>query len=183
MNENSRKTSDQKPYHIINIAHFKINENVQGRLALSIAPGKKDTRWNRDLKKDLDVIKANGIQVIVCLLEWSEMQKLKITEYPTLAQGYGFVFYHLPIKDMGVPNQKDIDVLIPILIQHLFQGQNILVHCKGGLGRAGTISACCLGHFGYEGLTAINMVRMQRPKAIQTDKQEECVVKYCLKHI
>ena len=66
----SRKTSDQVPYPIINIAHFMIGD-LQGRLALSIAPGKKDKRWDRNLEMDLDVIKNNGIEVIICLLEWS----------------------------------------------------------------------------------------------------------------
>jgi hypothetical protein len=41
-------------------------------------PGKKDIRWNRDLQLDLNAIKDNNIQVIVCLLEWSEMKKLVI---------------------------------------------------------------------------------------------------------
>jgi protein-tyrosine phosphatase len=181
-NLDKRITSLQDPYRVIDIAHIvgdPSNPNNKGRLTLSISPGKKDSHWNRDLKLDLAIIKNNGIQVIVCLLEWSEMRMLNITDYPKIVQEDGFIFYHLPIRDGGIPQQKDIDVLVPILIQHLSAGQNVLVHCRAGLGRAGTICACCLGHFGYEGQTAIDTVRAQRHGAVQTRKQEECVINYC----
>lgn len=181
-NLDKRITSEQDPYRIIDIAHIVSNPstpNIKGRLSLSISPGKKDSKWNRSLQMDLDAIKSNGIQVIVCLLEWSEMRMLGISDYPRQAQESGFLFYHMPIRDRGTPHQNEINVLVPILVQHLASGQNVLVHCRGGLGRAGTICACCLGHFGYEGRSAIETVRKMRPGAVQTNKQAECVVQYC----
>lgn len=182
-----RTTSDQNPYKVIDIAHILINPLIstqdqqvnKSRLTLSIAPGKKDNRWNRNLDTDLDIIKQNGINVIVCLLEWSEMGMLSLTDYPIKAQEKGLIFYHLPIKDRGVTNQKELFTLIPILVKHLFSGHNVLVHCRCGLGRAGTICGCCLCHFGYQGRIAIETVRGQRPGAIQTAKQEQCVIDYC----
>jgi len=177
-----RITSNQLPYEVVDIAHVALdpyNPRKKGRLSISISPGKKDGRWNRNIQKDLEVIKNNEIQIIVCLLEWSEMRMLSITDYPRKAQEAGFLFYHLPIKDRGVPSRREIEVLVPILVQHLAMGQNILVHCRVGLGRAGTICACCLGHFGYEGKGAIETVRKQRPGAVQTSQQKECVINYC----
>ena len=173
-----RKTSSQDPYQIIDVAHIVSDNNTKGRLTISISPGKKDTKWNRDLQMDLDEIKNNGIQVIVCLLEWSEMKALDITEYPKKAQDRGLLFYHLPIRDRFIPQDKEVDALIPIVAQHLIAGQNILVHCRGGLGRAGTICACCLCYFGYDGNTAIDTVRKQRPGAVQNKKQVGCVLQY-----
>lgn len=177
-----RITSFQDPYKIIDIAHVSINPDfpdIKGRLSLSISPGKKDNKWNRDLNMDLKAIKMSGIQIVVCLLEWSEMRSLGISDYPRLAQEYGLLFYHLPIRDRGTPSQNEINILIPILIKHLTAGQNILIHCRAGLGRAGTLSACCLGHFGYDGNQAIQIVRTIRPGAIQTSKQAQCVINYC----
>jgi len=174
--DNNRITSLQDPYKIIDIMHHYVSK---GRLTLSIAPGKKDTRWNRDLKLDLTMIKNNGIRVIVCLLEWSEMKKLHLLYYPKIAQEEGFIFYHLPIKDRGIPNRKNIDCLIPILVEHLISGQNVLIHCRSGLGRAGTVCACCLAHFGFEGQKTIDVVRDRRPGAIQTFRQESFVIRYC----
>jgi protein-tyrosine phosphatase len=176
-----RLTSEQDPYRVVDIAYIvanPANPNLRGRLSVSMSPGKKDSKWNRNLQLDLNAIKASGVQVIVCLLEWAEMRTLGISDYPRKAQESGFLFYHLPIRDRGVPQQREINVLVPILVQHLAAGQNILVHCRVGLGRAGTICACCLSHFGYEGDNAIETVRKLRPGAIQTDKQRDCVIQY-----
>lgn len=182
-NLDRRTTSQQNPYKVIDIAHIVPNPESglteKARLTLSIAPGKKDNRWNRDLDVDLEIIKSNNIHVVVCLLEWSEMLMLSLTDYPRKAQEKGLLFYHMPIKDRGVTTQKDLSTLVPILVQHLSSGHNVLIHCRGGLGRAGTICGCCLGHFGYQGNTAIDAVRAQRPGAIQTTKQEDSVIQYC----
>lgn len=172
-----RMTSVQDPYSITNIAH--VDGNPRGRLSIAMAPGKKDGRWNRDLDMDLDVIAATGIEIIVCLLEWFELKMLSILDYPKKAQERGFIFYHMPIKDRRVAFQRDIDALVPIIVHHLLAGKSILVHCRGGLGRAGTICACCLGHFNYLGSQAIDTVRKQRPGSIQTNEQENCVLLYC----
>jgi ADP-ribosyl-[dinitrogen reductase] hydrolase len=173
-----RITSEQSPYLIVDIAHVAVDPIKKGRLSVSISPGKKDNRWNRDIDLDLKSIKNNGIKVIVCLLEWSEMRMLDIVDYPRKAEESGFLFYHLPIRDCGVPSPNEINVLIPILVQHLVNGQNILIHCREGLGRAGTICACCLVHFGYDGKSAIETIRKRRPGAIQTHRQEDCIMQY-----
>jgi protein-tyrosine phosphatase len=181
-NIDKRTTSLQDPYRIIDIAHIVSDPSrpeIKGRLSISISPGKKDSKWNRSIQSDLDAIKINGIQVIVCLLEWSELRMLGISDYPRRAQELGFLFYHMPIRDRGTPHQSEINILVPLLVKHLALGQNVLVHCRGGLGRAGTVCACCLGHFGYEGTLAIDTVRKFRPGAIQTTTQAECVIQYC----
>lgn len=180
INDN-RITSKIVPYEIIDIAHVvpdPLNQELRGRLSVSICPGKKDTRSNRDLDLDLKEIKNNGIQVVICLLKWREFQLLDIMEYPKKVQEAGLVFYHLPIKDRGIPQQRELDTLIPIIVKHLCDGMNILVHCRCGLGRAGTICACCLCHFDYSAKEAIEIVRQQRPGAIQTHKQEQCIINY-----
>lgn len=176
-----RTNSVQNPYQITDIAHFyikDINPNIKRRLCISMCPGKKDKRWNRDLELDINAIKLNDIQVIVCLLEWSEMRMLGIIDYPEKIQKQGIYFYHLPIRDRGTLYQKELCVSIPIIINHLIDGDNVLVHCRGGLGRAGTICACCLCHFGFDSEKAIEIVRKQRPKAIQTKKQEDSIAQY-----
>jgi len=177
-NLQKRVTSLQEPYKIVDIAHISTKTNGMGKLLISASPGKKDCRWNRDLCIDLDVIKNSGIQIIVCLLEWSEMKKLSIADYPKKCQEKGLLFYHLPIKDFSAPRQKEVDTLVPLLVEHLVEGKNILVHCRAGLGRAGTICACCLCHFGFKGKEAIELVRNQRNGAIQTSNQENCVINY-----
>jgi ADP-ribosyl-[dinitrogen reductase] hydrolase len=54
----------------------------------------------------------------------------------------------------------------------LDKGQNVLVHCRGGLGRAGMVSARLLVESGVEPGVAIARVRAARPGAIETPEQE-----------
>jgi hypothetical protein len=68
----------------------------------------------------------------------------------------------------------------PVAIQiHLFPqaylGENILIHCKGGLGRAGMISGRLLVELGESPYEAIAKVRAARPGAIDTAAQENWV--------
>jgi ADP-ribosyl-[dinitrogen reductase] hydrolase len=58
----------------------------------------------------------------------------------------------------------------------LRNGLDVLVHCRGGLGRAGTIAARLLVELGVETLTAIAKVREVRPGAIETRDPEKFVM-------
>ncbi|MGN6818061.1 MAG: ADP-ribosylglycohydrolase family protein, partial [Sphingomonas sp.] len=53
----------------------------------------------------------------------------------------------------------------------LRDGFDIVVHCKGGLGRAGTIAARLMVELGVPPSTAVSEVRAARPGAIETDAQ------------
>lgn len=170
-----RVTSQQSPYTIVDVVQLTTSN---GTLSISLCPGKKDQRWNRDLEADLHVIKEKGINVIVCLIEWFELTLLDIVNYPQRVQEEGIFFYHLPIRDRRAPKQQDIIPLIPIIVNHLTLGHNVLVHCRGGLGRAGTICACCLKHFGFQAQKAIELVRERRPGAIQSKSQVDCILSY-----
>jgi ADP-ribosyl-[dinitrogen reductase] hydrolase len=59
----------------------------------------------------------------------------------------------------------------------LGNGLDVLLHCRGGLGRAGTIAARLLVELGVEPLTAIAKVREVRPGAIETRDQEQFVLR------
>ena len=61
------------------------------------------------------------------------------------------------------------------LRQILTEGGRIVLHCRGGLGRTGTIAARLLVEFGIDTRAAIAAVRRVRPGAIQTREQEEYV--------
>jgi len=55
-------------------------------------------------------------------------------------------------------------------------GFNVLVHCKGGLGRAGTIAARLLIELGVEPQKAVDQVRQSRVGAIETQTQMSYVM-------
>jgi ADP-ribosyl-[dinitrogen reductase] hydrolase len=57
-------------------------------------------------------------------------------------------------------------------------GGRVLVHCRGGLGRAGTVAACLLVELGVAPQDAIRRVRAARPNAIETAAQERYILGY-----
>jgi protein-tyrosine phosphatase len=90
----------------------------------------------------------------------------------------GMDWLHLPIRDVGTPSAA-FEAHWPLqsrrLRDLLDNGQNILVHCRGGLGRAGMISARLLVESGVEPDEAMTRVRAARPGAIETPRQEAWV--------
>lgn len=175
---------NKEVYTITNIFKVSSSNNVNisgklGTLSISMCPGKKDTKHVRDLDTDLQQIMAAKVDVIVCLLPWSEMRSLKIADYPAKVKRLHIPFYHVPITDMGIPDYRQLDTIIPIISSFVEEGLHVLVHCRCGLGRAGTICACCLGYLGYDWVAAIELVRSKRSGAIQNSIQERCIMKYC----
>ena len=59
--------------------------------------------------------------------------------------------------------------------RRLRRGERVLVHCRGGLGRAGSVAARLLVEFGAAPVDAIAQVRVARPGAIETREQEQWV--------
>lgn len=51
---------------------------------------------------------------------------------------------HFPIKDMSVPTWDETLCILESMLLHLQDGGCLYVHCWGGLGRAGMLSACTL---------------------------------------
>lgn len=169
-------------FPIVNIANVN-GDDFKSQISLSIAPGKKkEDKYDRDLDDDLDTIYNNSIDVIVCLLEWSEMLALGIEDYPMKAQNKGFYFYHLPIKDHHVPIIDDTEILVSLILKHVHLGHNILIHCSGGVGRSAVIVSCCLCKLGYKPEDSITAVRDLRVGAIKNSHQLRFVKNYYFTH-
>ena len=62
--------------------------------------------------------------------------------------------------------------------KELITGKNILLHCWGGKGRAGTVAAILLIEFGENKNEAINIVRAKRKRAIESNSQEHFILSY-----
>jgi protein-tyrosine phosphatase len=90
----------------------------------------------------------------------------------------GMEWVHMPIPDVSTPGtafEAKWPEVSRSLRSRLDAGENILVHCRGGLGRAGMIAARLLVETGVEPEVAIERVRAVRPGAIETGAQERWV--------
>lgn len=145
-----------------------------GHIFASCAPGKFDPKKGiaRDLIRDIDLIKKQNITVIVSLIEDFEFEELLIQKFPDLSLDNNIQFIHYPIVDHQIPNDiKSFHKLILYLCHLLENGHRILIHCRGGVGRTGTVCACILLHFGYSASEAIYTVKDRRQRALRNQKQ------------
>ena len=90
----------------------------------------------------------------------------------------GIEWLHLPISDFSPPDHRfetGWAAHRERLCKDIRSGARVLVHCKGGLGRAGTVAALLLIELGMAPAEAIGKVRMARKGAIETPEQESYV--------
>ncbi|KAF9529298.1 protein-tyrosine phosphatase-like protein [Crepidotus variabilis] len=182
---------------------------VIGNLYLSSCPGKK-VRLNgpvrgrsgvcRDLETDMTRMKQLGVACIVCCLDDDELDFLGApwADYEYCANKIGMDVLRLPTPE-GLPpiSAAHLDgYLVDLIQQYSMKGRQILVHCRGGVGRAGVIACCWLIRFGLCGWTSgqaadgtldtvafvrevISLVRKRRSmKAIETYEQVKFLVEY-----
>lgn len=154
-----------------------------GLIGLTLCPGKQQSwgltgDWARDLTLDLDAIAAWNAAVVVTLVEPDELERLKVPGLGDAVRDRHMEWLHLPIRDRGTPDHAFEAAWVEVggdLRSRLRAGSNVLVHCMGGLGRAGTIASRLLVELGWKPDEAIREVRRVRPGAIETDDQEDFV--------
>jgi len=155
-----------------------------GLVGVTFCPGKQGPSnsgfvWRRDLGLDLDTIAAWGPAAIVTLIEDHEFEMLGVQDLGRQISARGIEWHHLPIVDVEVPDARfEAGWLAsgPKLLSVLRQGGRVLVHCRGGLGRAGTVAARFLVELGVPARQAVARVRAARPGAIETSEQLQYVL-------
>src|SRR5262245_43100798 len=166
------RTSSSHPLDIATVA----SGPEFGRIGITFCPGKYDPfggsgAWDRDLAADLDVICDWGAAAVVTLLEPKELKVLRVEDLGEQVLRRDMLWFHLPIVDVSIPDvqfERSWDIFGKELRDTLRDGHDILIHCRGGLGRAGTISARLLVELGWQPAEAIAKVREVRPGAIET---------------
>lgn len=113
------------------------------------------------------------------LIENHEFPMLAVQGLREGVLGRDMVWRHFPIKDVSIPRPKFERHWTdqgPMILDQLRQGHNVLVHCRGGLGRAGMIACRLLTDAGLDPEDALDRVREARPGAVETTEQEDWVL-------
>jgi ADP-ribosyl-[dinitrogen reductase] hydrolase len=87
----------------------------------------------------------------------------------------------LPIPDKCAPDEAWLNHWLTLrheLKTLLASSGKILIHCKGGFGRTGTVAALILMDHGYTAVDAITACRQAREFAVETEGQEKFVMAY-----
>jgi ADP-ribosyl-[dinitrogen reductase] hydrolase len=174
------KTSLSHPLEIAELA----TGDAHGKIGVTFAPGKYDPSgsagsWDRDLTMDLDRIADWGAKLVLTLLEDHELTLLRIQNLGHEVLRRKIEWVHLPIPDVSAPTahfDNEWPAQSERLRKMLRDGANIVIHCRGGVGRAGMVAARLLVELGDAPDVAIAKVRAARhPKAIETQDQERWV--------
>lgn len=169
--------------HPLHIATLPVGT---GAVGVTFCPGKQGDSvfgapWARDVGLDLDVIQAWGATAVLTLVEGHELISLGVPDLGERIVERGLQWHHLPIVDLNPPGPS-FDAGWPAVVTQwrrlIADGGRVLVHCRGGLGRAGTVAACLLVELGEVPGEAILRVRAVRPNAIETAEQKRYVLGY-----
>jgi protein-tyrosine phosphatase len=96
----------------------------------------------------------------------------------------GAVRINHPITDFGVPSPLQMQGILQSIQSALSQGGKVYVHCKGGIGRTGTVAATWLTEQGLDDKQALALLlqkwqamdkRFEEPHTPETQAQREFV--------
>jgi len=143
----------------------------RARVGMTLLPGRRDL--GRELESDLDSLKAQGVAAVLCLLANDEFAHYGVEHLLSAYAAAGLGALHQPIVDGRVPTHEELQRALDFVDCQLAQGREVLIHCVGGLGRAGTLAAAWLKRHGHSTTDAIAQIRATRsPRAIETALQE-----------
>lgn len=175
-------TSDSHPIYVT-----VVDTSRPGHVALTFAPGKHDegaysgATWARDLRTDLDrLVSEYRTGLLVVLLSDHELAMLGIPDLVAEAEKRMQVL-RLPIPDGGVPSDvAAVRELVMAIGQAAAEGKNVVIHCRGGLGRAGLIGGCFLASLGLSEKEVFARLARRHPTSCpETQAQREWIRGFC----
>jgi len=157
-----------------------------GAIGMSFCPGKRQPFatsgcWQRDLELDLRAVQDWGAKAVVTLIEMHEHDELGVRDLPEKTWGLGMEWIPLPIPDQQAPGEGFMDRWPKAgrrIVSMMANGDKVFLHCKGGLGRTGTVAACLLVESGMAPADAVVATRRARKGAIETEDQQRFVLEY-----
>ncbi|HBC53197.1 MAG TPA: phosphatase [Alphaproteobacteria bacterium] len=167
------------PLTIATITHSAI----VGQIGICACPGRRlppgiAGQHCRDLDADMETISDFGARAVLTLMEVGELDwaAVPLARLRAAVQARRMQSIYLPIIDQEAPDhhwerrwREQRDQLHRVLRT----GGNLVIHCRGGRGRAGMVAARLLIEAGETPQMAMQLVRSARPGAIETVAQEQ----------
>jgi protein tyrosine/serine phosphatase len=149
---------------------YRVDPPPAKRLAVMARP--RAGAW---LSDEITAWRAEGVDVVVCLLEPDEISELDLGSEADLCRGCGMEFISFPIKDRAVPaSMRDAIVVAQTIATRMSEGKAVAVQCRAGIGRSALVAACTLVLAGSDPGTAFDRIAKARGvKVPDTDEQQD----------
>lgn len=132
------------------------------------------------LEEDIIHFKSQDVTTLVSLLTKNEVFELGLKEEQILCEKHFIDFVSFPLEDRSVPNEiqtKELKELARQLTQKINQNEKVIVHCRGGIGRAGMLCAAILIEQGIRKDEVIEKISKARGVSIpDTEEQEKWIM-------
>jgi protein-tyrosine phosphatase len=154
---------------------YWMNLPMAGRLAIMARPRTGD--W---LDDEVSGWRAQGIDVVISLLEQEEISELGLQREASLCREQGIEFFSFPIPDRGVPDSlRDAVTLAQTVSKKIKEGSAVAVHCRAGIGRSSLVAACALVCSGLDPAAAFEVIGKARSVSVpDTDEQRDWVTAF-----
>lgn len=111
-----------------------------------------------------EALTRSGCDVLVSLVRDEEIA-MRFPDFGAWLDGAGDRAIRLPIPDWGTTDDQSLMGLVAGIVDLVSAGRNVLVHCGGGIGRAGVVTTLVLVSLGWKLPDAAEHVRLSRPGA------------------
>jgi len=169
-----RYTSHTHPYTIDFIDSSYCPHLGSCVIGMAMCPGRRNHRnWDRDLILDIEVLKKHGVELVITLMKYEELDRMKLSHLTEEIRKSHIESIHFPITDKWLPDSIDeFCKIVNQVVGFIKEGKRLLVHCNGGKGRTGLLVVGCLIKLGLSQNEATEIIRKVRPGMLRNPAQQ-----------
>jgi protein-tyrosine phosphatase len=144
---------------------------------LIVLPRPRGGDW---LEDEVAAWSGAGVGTVVSLLTKDEEADLDLSAEAEIVRQQGLQFLSFPIPDYSVPpSRAKAAEFVAQLGEILNQGSNVIIHCRGGLGRAPLVAASVLATVGVPPAIAFQRISdVRRSTVPETPEQRQWVIDF-----
>lgn len=125
------------------------------------------------LDDDVASWRAQGVNVVVSMLERHEAAALGLDQQGAICARHGIEFVSVPVADFAVPPSIEaVRTIVDGLVAHLEAGRSVALHCFASRGRSPTLAAAVLVQQGLSADDAVARLAFARGLHVPETRQQ-----------